>query len=410
VTGHAIEPANWICCQLGAREHYSVPRALARAGRLEALVTDAWVDPSSSIASLMPQRLRERYHPELDAARVLHATGAAVSFETRQALAGARDWQLVIRRNHWFQRRALHALTALARRVQRRPITVFAYSYAARQLLEFARSQGWRTVLGQIDPGPAEERIVCGLAERHRELAGGWKPAPVQYWTDWRDECALADRIIVNSQWSKDALVSEQIDPGKVQVVPLAFEPPAATLGFHRRYPTAFDDARPLRVLFLGQVILRKGLAAIIDAMRLVKDLPIEFHIVGPVNAGLPEDVKTSRRVQWYGSVPRGDVERHYRDADLLLFPTLSDGFGLTQLEAQAWKLPIVTSPYCAAVVSDGVNGMVLSEVSGGSVARALRSLVASPDTLRRMSGASMEPASFGLSRLAADVEELCPR
>ena len=39
--------------------------------------------------------------------------------------------------------------------------TVFAYSYAAEGIFKFARERGWRTVLGQIDPGPAEERIVA---------------------------------------------------------------------------------------------------------------------------------------------------------------------------------------------------------------------------------------------------------
>ena len=33
----------WLCCQLGAREHYAIPRALFRSGMLGYLVTDAWV-------------------------------------------------------------------------------------------------------------------------------------------------------------------------------------------------------------------------------------------------------------------------------------------------------------------------------------------------------------------------------
>ena len=37
----------WLCCQLGAREHYAIPRALFRIGMLGCLVTDAWVPPSS---------------------------------------------------------------------------------------------------------------------------------------------------------------------------------------------------------------------------------------------------------------------------------------------------------------------------------------------------------------------------
>ena len=42
----------WICCQLGAREHYAIPRALFRLGMLDYLLTDAWVPPSSLLAKI----------------------------------------------------------------------------------------------------------------------------------------------------------------------------------------------------------------------------------------------------------------------------------------------------------------------------------------------------------------------
>lgn len=63
--------------------------------------------------------------------------------------------------------------------------------------------------------------------------------------------------------------------------------------------------------------------------------------------------------VRWIGSVPRSATAMYYQLADVFLFPTLSDGFGLTQLEAQAWKLPIITSKFCGEVVKDRVNGAI---------------------------------------------------
>ena len=39
--------------------------------------------------------------------------------------------------------------------------TLIAYSYAALEIFKFARTRGWRTILGQIDPGPPEARIVA---------------------------------------------------------------------------------------------------------------------------------------------------------------------------------------------------------------------------------------------------------
>ena len=48
---------SWICCQVGAREHYAVPRALHRAGALHALVTDAWADPPGETEGHFSERL-----------------------------------------------------------------------------------------------------------------------------------------------------------------------------------------------------------------------------------------------------------------------------------------------------------------------------------------------------------------
>ncbi len=69
---------------------------------------------------------------------------------------------------------------------------------------------------------------------------------------------------------------------------------------------------------------------------------------------------------------PRIEVDKYYKDADVFIFPTFSDGFGLTQLEAQSWKLPVIASRHCGEVVRDGVNGVILEEVSGQAIADVL--------------------------------------
>jgi glycosyltransferase involved in cell wall biosynthesis len=78
----------------------------------------------------------------------------------------------------------------------------------------------------------------------------------------------------------------------------------------------------------------------------------------------LTGSVYPSVHVRWIGSVPREDAARFYRDADVFLFPTFSDGFGLTQLEAQAWKLPVIATKFCGDVVEDGKNGYLLPEIT----------------------------------------------
>jgi glycosyltransferase involved in cell wall biosynthesis len=154
----------------------------------------------------------------------------------------------------------------------------------------------------------------------------------------------------VNSEWSRACLVEAGIGSSKLIVMPLAYELPevsgqksevslprrgAATAGeqrtenselitdnrspITRAYPARFTPDRPLRVLFLGQVNLRKGVARLFDAIRQLKNEPVEFEFVGRVQVEVPADLKNNAFT--------GSVRCHrlrpaiYRNADVLFRP-----------------------------------------------------------------------------------------
>jgi glycosyltransferase involved in cell wall biosynthesis len=275
-----------------------------------------------------------------------------------------------------------------------------AYSYAALDIFRLARARGWQTVLGQIDPGPQEERIVARLHDEDPGQGGGWQPAPFRYWSSWREECALADRIMVNSPWSKAGLVEEGVPAERIRVVPLAYKEPEGVARFQREYPLEFTPLRPLRALFLGQINLRKGVGPLLDAIRLLRGEPIEFSFVGPIQISIPRDLRDDPRVRWIGPINRKDTDRFYREADIFLFPTFSDGFGLTQLEAQAWKLPIIASRFCGEVVENGRNGWLLPHVTADAIAAILRRCRWSPESLQEVSANSGLTERFDLAHV----------
>jgi glycosyltransferase involved in cell wall biosynthesis len=385
---------------LGAREHYAIPRALHRAGRLAELITEAWAPPRSVWGLVPHKNLRERHHPDLSHAPVRSWTARAMGFELLSRLRSLRGWRQIVRRNAWFQRKVVSALSAHQPSTLNPQPVLFSYSYTALRPFEFAKARGWRTVLGQIDPGPVEERIVAELHRAHPGRAGHWEPAPPEYWRDWRRECEQADRIIVNSRWSRQALVQEGVADGKITVIPLAYEPPPGSAQFRREYPAAFTPERPLRVLFLGQANLRKGIGLVLEIMRECRDDPVEFWMVGPVQVSVPEPLRRSRSVRWFGAVPRGEVAGFYQRADLFLFPTFSDGFGLTQLEARAWRLPILTSQHCGEVVIDGVDGLVLKDLTAARLAAAVRDCARHPERLRAFAEAGGLASRFSLEQV----------
>jgi glycosyltransferase involved in cell wall biosynthesis len=372
----------WICCQLGAREHYAVARALHRQGVLDQLLTDLWLRPENPLR-LLHASLRSRFHDELATANVYAPAFGRMAFELRASVLELGDWSRIIERNKWFQKVVVARLRSL--NLDDRPRTFLAYSYAALDIFRWAQARGWKTVLAQIDPGPREDRIVSKLYDSHPVCKGHFKRPPAEYWASWHEECAQADRIVVNSAWSREALVAEGLPANKIRIVPLSYET-AGTRSFRREYPRAFTSSRPLRVLFLGQINLRKGIGPLLEAIRILQQEPVEFVFVGPIQIPLPRDLRNDPRVFWVGAVPHNQAAKFYRDADVFIFPTFSDGFGLTQLEAQAWKLPIICTKFCGDVVKDGRNGWVLPTITPEAIAAAIRLCYSEPARLKESS------------------------
>lgn len=399
----------WICCQIGAREHYAIPRALHQQKQLAHLITDAWVLPGS-LLNLLPKKilanLRERFHPDLAQASVKAYTNSLINFELTQRLQKTTGWECIIARNHWFQQQSVKSLKLIAPKLNSSP-TLFAYSYAALELFRYAKTQGWQTFLGQIDPGIMEEKLVTAEHKKHPHYQSTWQPAPPQYWASWQEECSLADRILVNSSWSKQALEQVGIPQSKINIIPLAYEPPVSADDFQRTYPKAFSKERPLRVLFLGQVILRKGIVALLEAAEILQHQPIEFWIVGSNSITPPSKIQRLKQIKWVGAVPRSTTAKYYQFADVFVFPTLSDGFGLTQLEAQAWKLPIIASRFCGEVVKDKVNGLILPEVNGEAIANSLELCLHNSEQLSAFSQQSTHTQSFNLSQLKRHLQTI---
>jgi glycosyltransferase involved in cell wall biosynthesis len=417
----------WICCQLGAREHYAISRALFRIGVLGSLVTDAWVPPSSLSARCCghSSKFRHRFHSELRDAQVKAFNSSWVLFETIARARGLQMWPSILARNRWFQRKVVNALTShIGPQTSESPI-LLSYSYAALEPFRYAKAHGWKRVLVQIDPGPAEERIVAEEAARVPQLAADWQPAPPEYWTFWREECELADRIVVNSEWSREGLMREGFAPEKLTVIPLAYETAEVSRlrlatarqeiqkseirnqKLHRSYPARFASERPLRVLFLGLINLRKGVARILEAARMLRNEPVEFWMVGPVEIANARTITDAGRVKWFGAVTRNQAGGFYRNADLFILPTLSDGFAITQLEAQAHGLPVIASKFCGKVVRNGINGIILDEPSAACIAHAVRDCIASPNRLEKLASASGARDKFTIEALANELQRL---
>lgn len=378
---------NWICFQIGAREHYAIERALLRTGSLQAMVTDIWAPPDALFGKIpfgVGKKMLTRFHPELVDSNVIGFNRKALQLETSQRLKGIKGWEAIIARNEWFQEQSVPTLKEFekTRRSGTDAPVVFSYSYAARKLFEAANRSGCTTVLGQVDPGPYENRLVRELSQSY---GIDYAEPPSEYWGNWRAECDLADRIVVNSTWSANALANEGIDADKIRIVPLAYEVANDVQPLAVEPVTEFSASRPLRVLFLGQVIARKGIVELTSAIQRLADAdaPVQWTIVGGGDPILLQKLKDAGAVVC-GQVSRERVTAYYRNHDVFILPTHSDGYAITQLEAAAFGMPIIASANCGEVVKQNENGVILDEVSPDSICRCVNVYLAEPELVAK--------------------------
>ena len=379
--------SKWLCCQIGARENYAIPKALNEYHLLAGLFTDIWIDAASPVSGLMEclvPRLSGR-HAKIEISKISSFNASAILFEFQESISRHQGWQRMYHRNLWFQDKVIHSgqFKDLCRKENNKPV-VFCYSYAARKILERAKYYGCYTVLGQIDGGLEEENLVAHAVTSYSKYQPVFERAPEAYWEDWKVECNLADRIVVNSDWSRQLLNKAGVPDSKLRVVPLMYDTNSTSAG--KIYPDRFTDAQPMKVLFLGSLIIRKGIGAMLEAVKILNTHPIEFWFVGQEGIRLPDELQHNKRVHWVGPVPRSKTAQYFRESDLFIFPTLSDGFGLTQLEAMSYGMPVIASRQCGEVVDHECNGLVLPDTKATHIADVLAWCLENPDRLNGMS------------------------
>jgi len=261
----------------------------------------------------------------------------------------------------------------------------FGFNSNCLETLELLKDRRIFTVLDQVDPGLVEENIVLEEAERWP----GWEGIPGRmsqdYWDRVKAEWAAADLVLVNSNWSREALVKQGVPFGKIIVVPLAID----LAKDHVLAP--INPEGPLKVLWLGSVILRKGIQYLVEAARKLESQRVEFLLAGPL--GISDQAVRSfpSNVKVLGRITRDQLSVYYRQAHVFALPTLSDGFAITQLEALAHGLPVVTTPNCGNVVTEGVDGFIVPARDSQALADTLARLNDDRSMLRAMSGNALE-------------------
>ena len=410
----------WISAQIGAREHYAIPRVLHREGKLERLYTDFWASATWRLIGKLTGKgsMSSRCHADLIGAPVtgfnFHALKAS-----RQRFTNPYDGFLQV--GEAFGRNVVKALVPRLSSLDS-GLIFFGYDTGFLEPARWVKARGGKTIVCQMDPARYEVDLVKEEEKRWPGWAKRSVEVPESYYRRREEEWAVADLVMVNSEWTKAALIRQGVSDDKIVVVPLAYEAgeveskkwkvkgenERGSSRFNSSTSQPFNEQNPLRVLFLGQVILRKGIQYLVEAAMLLRNEAIHFDIVGSIGISDQAVSSAPSNMTFHGPVSRDRTDEFYRSVDLFVLPTLSDGFALTQLEAMAHGLPVIATPNCGDVVTDGIDGLIVPGSDSNALAEAFQLLIQDPEKLRSMSAATgAKVEQFSLGRLGENLEEV---
>jgi glycosyltransferase involved in cell wall biosynthesis len=386
---------------------YAVPRIFAGAGILDHFYSDFCASQSwPCILNLVPGRLRPEKLRRLlarspqgvpsERIRAFNIFGLSYSFRFGRARSNAEKTALYLWGGREFCRRIITRGFGNAN-------AVYTFNSAGLEILQAARSKGLFAVVEQtIAPREMERRILS--AEQAKFPA--WEPAPeadpyVQKYADReRAEWEAADRILCGSEFVRDGIRECGGPVEKCVVVPYGVDfPPLLSPATSRLSPT--NARRPLRVLTVGTVGLRKGSHYVMETARQMKGRA-EFRVVGPL-AALPEAAnQLSGQVDLRGPVPRSELGQHYAWADIFLLPSLCEGSATATYEALSHGRPVICTPNTGSVVRDGVEGYLVPPFDAPVIVSRIDQMAANPDLMESMSRNAFARASeFTLEKYA---------
>jgi glycosyltransferase involved in cell wall biosynthesis len=321
--------------------------------------------------------------------------------------APARAQKALELRNSLIQRRARRVI----KQTNETSAVIAQYTCAEQAFLSAAPGTR-RILMYPIAHHDWMHRYFGGEAAENPEWAQflqGFNP-PTERRRQLDSEIALADHILVPSTFVKRTFLESGVPADRIHVTPLGatFDELASPSAIER--PIAVADTPPLNLLFAGQVNQRKGISYLLRAMDTFPLGTLQLVLAGPLAPGIRGRLEARADVIIAGTMQKSELGDLYRAADLLVLPSLADGFGLVAIEAMACGLPCIVTPntFGSDVITHEVDGFIVPARDSESLAATLQKVRDNPGLLQNMGTAAANRASdFTWQRYAEGVTEL---
>jgi len=396
----------------GTQHSWQTAFALQQLGLLEWYATSIFYKPDEwpyALERVLPRRLAERLHaefrrfshPGLDPALV--RTGGMAEWAERLAARAGLG-----RLSGWIDRlgnrRFVEQIAAEIR--SKRPFALWGYNGSSLTSFALGKAEGRRCILDRTN---GDFAVYNAMMAEIADTYGDWfseaqRAIPERVIADDRQEYALADAILVGSPFAANTIRQAVPDPqvqAKLQVLNYCYDE-ALFERLGPPEPTPHD--RPVRFLFMGLVIPRKGIQHLLEAIARIPASAAELTVVG--NMQIPREVfaRYADRVTYRPTVARADVPAIMASHDVLVLPSYFEGAGIVLYEALAAGCGLIQSDRCAIAVTPQ-TGILLDRLDSDAVHAAMMTAIEDRDRLNGWRAAAQaEARNYSFARYRQNI------
>ena len=251
---------------------------------------------------------------------------------------------------------------------------VYGYETGSLEMFKRGSQLGITKILDL--PSPEHDFVESILAPEYKrfpELKTAYRDRVVRLQRERTErrhqEWDLADLIIANSTFTANSWKAAGWAEKPVVVIPLGAPPVSCEL-------SPGSGSGSLRCIWAGTFSVLKGAHYLIEAVANLNLSPESLVIDVYGARTLPTAImqRASANFRFHDSVSRDELFAEMRKSDVMLFPTLCDGFGLVVNEAFAQGLPVIMtrSAGSADLLQEGVNGWLVGPRDSGALGDAI--------------------------------------
>jgi alpha-maltose-1-phosphate synthase len=339
----------------GNANSYHAARAFAEAGWLQQFQAGILQDAATSrLLPWLPGDIKQRalnrnYGGIPDAKKNSHLVWEAISRLGSRLKPGG-----LTRRTNWYDVLFCGHDFQVAKSLTDDLDAIYTYEDSARRTFTAAKKKGIATLyelpLGYYQ-GVADEINRARRERSHLQPQAYTETA----WKQVRknEELQLADAVIVPCTWALNSLRFSKAGSDK-PVIKVPYGTPADEVSARSAPPDG-----PFTVLFAGHIGLRKGVPHLLEAWEKLQLKNARLLLAGSLN--LPKDYlqEHAASFEYLGAIPRVELLQRMQQADLFVFPSLAEGFGLVIGEAMASGVPVLTTMNTGGpeLIEDGREG-----------------------------------------------------